>query len=321
MQDRSTNTRYGFTLIELLTVVAIIAMLTALFGVGTRKIKILQRNLQQKAVFHGMEIGLELFAKDFDGYPNSGQVSDTGGVVCGAQRLAEALLGRDERGFHPRTKWHPSLDLAAPQPPYPGPDLYTEVTESNRKDPYIELKHGGVHTLAELYGSSIGTTTAYTSAGATIGTQRAPVVTDVFNYAHVTINGETEKVGLPVLYFKADSTKRFRVDETNQPALATPERYTQWVYNYSDNEPLLTANWLRDIEEAAPRAGLDVHYYEDGKSNAQVFYESLTEREEDMNNDGVKEFFKAYNTGTFILISAGYDGIYGTKDDITNFNY
>ena len=45
-----------------------------------------------------------------------------------------------------------------------------------------------------------------------------------------------------------------------------------------------------------------------------VFYEMLTQRQ-----DG--NFFRPYNKSTFIFISAGYDGVYGTKDDLTSFDY
>ncbi|MCE5184726.1 MAG: prepilin-type N-terminal cleavage/methylation domain-containing protein [Planctomycetaceae bacterium] len=305
--------RKGFTLIELLTVVAIIAMLMAIFGVGARKMKVIQRNLQQKAVFHGMEIGLELFSKDFDGYPDSESILD-GTVICGAQRLTEALFGRDERGFNPKTKWHPTRDMAA------APLLYTESTEKNRKGPYTELKHGEIHTIAELWGPSAG---IYDSAGASTPTQRAPVITDVFAYN--VVPNLTEKVGTPILYFKANSTKRFRMNAANVPVPDPAEtEYTQWVFNYNDNAALLGLNWLREVQDPAPSAGLTKHYKDPGdntKSNVQVFYESLTERQADMNSDGKDDFFKAFNSGTFVLISAGYDGIYGTKDDVTNFNY
>lgn len=309
----------GFTLIELLVVIAIIAMLISIFGVGMRKIKISQRNLQQKAVFHSMDIGLELFSKDFNGYPDSGQINAGGKVVCGAQRLAEAMFGRDERGFHPRTKWHPALDMAA-TPPHPGAAIYTEITQRNRKEPYTELKYGGIHTIAELWGSP--GTNIYDSAAAGSGTERAPVITDVFAYTTVTIGGETEKVGLPILYFKADSSKRFRVDASNVPVPSpAAAEYGNWIFNYDDNLPILQLNWLREITEPSPTPGLNKHYKDAAKSNIQVFYESLTSRHEDMNKDGTDDFFKAFNADTVILISAGYDGIYGTKDDITNFNY
>lgn len=311
---KDTNTK-GFTLIELLTVIAIIAMLIALFGAGTLKMKIIQRNLQQKAVFHGMEIGLELFSKDFDGYPDSALVDSGGQVICGAQRLNEAMFGRDERGFNPRTKWHPTLDMAPPVHPDGGANLYSEVTEKKRKGPYSELKHGGIHTIGELWGTP--TTTLY--VGSNVGTDRTPVITDVFTYNLVTIAGQTEKVGTPILYFKADSTKRFRVDKDNRPVTSPAQtEYKNWVFNYDDNLPMLQLPWLRELQAAVP--GLDKHYKE-GVTNVESFYQSLTERQADMNNDGTVEFFRPFNAATFVLISAGYDGVYGTRDDITNFNY
>ena len=50
MQDRQRQLK-AFTLIELLTVVAVISMLIMIFSVGTRKVTIIGRGLQQKSVF------------------------------------------------------------------------------------------------------------------------------------------------------------------------------------------------------------------------------------------------------------------------------
>ena len=49
------------------------------------------------------------------------------------------------------------------------------------------------------------------------------------------------------------------------------------------------------------------------RTGVQLFYETITNPK--VNYD------KPFNAATFILISAGYDGIYGTADDITNFDY
>ncbi|MHC5117473.1 MAG: hypothetical protein ACYSQY_10490 [Planctomycetota bacterium] len=91
--------------------------------------------------------------------------------------------------------------------------------------------------------------------------------------------------------------------------------YSQWAYNFLDNFPILQLPWLR--EPATSPDGLAVHYQDPdntGKDNAQMFYEQLTKRQ-----DG--SFYAPYNPNTFIFISAGHDGIFGTKDDLTNFNY
>ena len=85
----------AFTLIELLVVVSIIAMLVGILSVAQRKVRMISQNLRQKAAFHAGEISLELYARDFGGYPDSSWVSDGATNVTGAQRLAEAFFGRD----------------------------------------------------------------------------------------------------------------------------------------------------------------------------------------------------------------------------------
>ena len=319
------NKNKAFTLIELLTVVAIIAMLISIFGIGMRKVKIIQKNLQQKAAFHGGEVSLELYSKDFGDYPDSALISDGSTVVTGAQRLAEALFGRDDQGFHPRTKWHPSLDTNAAAP-HPGAAIYTDLTLKDRKPPYFERNRVGFYTINDLWGGTgFGSSNVYTSAGASSGTEMAPVFTDVFEQNRVTLpSGETEKVGMPILYYKADNTKRFRVDPKNQPINNPPyPQYSQWVYNFMDNRPILQLPWLRDPADPKESGDIPPHFPDedgDGDNHAQVFYEMLTQSERDTNNDGIADYFNPHNKSTFIFISAGYDGIYGTKDDLTNFD-
>jgi hypothetical protein len=77
---------------------------------------------------------------------------------------------------------------------------------------------------------------------------------------------------------------------------------------------VLQLAWLRDPDQA----GAAVHYRDPddaGKTQAQVFYERITQQAEPDRN-----FFKPFNSSTFILISAGWDGVYGTKDDIVNYD-
>ena len=90
----------GFTLIELLVVVSIIALLVGILTPGIRAFKKAADGLKQKSRFHAMEVGLELFQKDYDDYPDS-QVTTADGssYICGAQHLTEALVGRDKKGF------------------------------------------------------------------------------------------------------------------------------------------------------------------------------------------------------------------------------
>jgi prepilin-type N-terminal cleavage/methylation domain-containing protein len=315
----------AFTLIELLVVIAIIAALVSILAVAQKKVKIVSKNLQQKAAFHAGEISLELFSGDFGGYPDSSQINDAGGTVTGAQRLAEALFGRDEQGFHPKSKWHPALDLAIQ------PDLYTNATLKDRKTPYFERKENrtGFYTINDLWSEAgIAPSSVYDSSTATNGTGMAPVFTDVFRQNKVTLpSGENIKVGMPILYYKADPTKEFRMDRDKNPVVATIANCDDWVYNFNDNLAILELPWLRDPQDTLKETGpIEPHFPDDdndGVTDSQVqrFYKLLTHTERDNDGDGQSDFIKPYNKDSFIFISAGYDGIYGTKDDLTNFDY
>lgn len=315
MQDRQRQLK-AFTLIELLTVVAVISMLIMIFSVGTRKVTIIGRGLQQKSVFHAMEVGLELFSGDFEAYPESA-VRDASGVkVTGAQHVVEALLGRDEQGFEPRTGWYPPNDkLYRADAPA---DLYTNTVDSlaRRKGPYFDLKYGSVSTIYELWDSNTGPSAIYDSTSSPTPPQRSPVITDVFE-RNETPNGRR---GMPILYFKADPAKVFRIDPITRQTvdIPTPSDYRQWTYNFEDNRAVLELPWLRDPSQGG---GLDsnIHYQDPddtGKTPAQLFYELITKPGADPD----RGFFRPYNERTFILISAGWDGIFGTKDDIVNFD-
>lgn len=311
MRDRRKQKRGGFTLIELLVVVAIISMLIAILSVGTRKVKIISKGLQQKSEFHAMEVGLELFSSDFNGYPESSVREDGVDSVTGAQHLAEALLGRDNRGFDPQTGWFPKHDATFKEPDPPA-DLYTDTDASlaRRKGPYSEVKYGKVAMVLDLWTDRTPSNIYAPLLTATL-VERSPMITDVFN-RNDTVSG---RAGMPILYFKADSTKRFRVDSSRQTVTNPTEAYYKdWIYNFDDNLPVLQLSWLRDTTQN----GADVHYKDPddtSKNQAQVFYEQITQQ-----GDASRNFYTPYNASTFILLSAGWDGVYGTKDDIVNFD-
>ena len=51
---------------------------------------------------------------------------------------------------------------------------------------------------------------------------------------------------------------------------------------------------------------------ETGETGRQLFYKAITNMD--------SNYEKPHNPSTYIIISAGTDGIFGTKDDVTNFN-
>jgi prepilin-type N-terminal cleavage/methylation domain-containing protein len=318
---RRNKNRTAFTLIELLVVIAIISMLVGLVSVGLRKTSITAKNLRQKSVLRGMDVGLELFAKDFDGYPDSKRLpaSGSGPLIIGAQRLAEAIVGRDGKGFDPATDWYAPDDSGAT-------GLYTDTSESmkRRKDLYLEFKYFEAHTLDEIYPN---TDPIFTKNGSVA----APILTDVYNkHVHTTTG---KRIGSPILYFKADRSKReweFRgnIQGRNGATQVDPEApdwpdtiYSRWIYNLDDNralldlgfpDPGLSSKYTRHYPDTDAGDGVDVGL-------AGAFYRFITN--ETMVSAGTSNPYRPYNPNTYLLISAGYDGVYGTDDDITNFNY
>ncbi|MBE0536355.1 MAG: type II secretion system protein [Phycisphaerae bacterium] len=309
---RTRHKRRGFSLIELLVVIGIISLLVGLLSPGIRSLTKAARTLKQKSVLHGYATGLELFRKDFEDYPPSELETDafgTGQTVGGAQHLAEALMGRDIAGFDPTSRWCDDSE---------NPDVYGPASMNRRKDPYVVVKDDGVYSLAEVYDVSGGGNIGNIFSPAVVSGNRAPVMTDIFGRKKVTlVNGERVKAGAPVLYFRADTTtKRFMGAEPIA-------NHRQWIYNYRDN---------RDIIELGTVMDQTVRHKFDTRETTTVdgtamdglayFYEKLRHpqfRTRDAGGAILSD--KPYNPNTFILISAGWDGIFGTKDDVTNYNY
>ncbi len=290
----------GFTLIELLVVISIIMVLIGILVPGMQMIKKQARNLRQKAVFHGIEIGVAFFRDDYGDFPPSKPKFGSGKFVSGAQHLAEALVGRDKRGFEPSTKWCAPIDEAADTTLY---DESDDVSLNRRRDVYLDLKDTSLHVLSELYDN---TGLCYSD---TSGNMPAPVLLDVFQHKEIAdVNGKNVKVGSPILYYKANrKSKSFMVD----PVVDT----SHWIYDYQDNNTIALLGTVADptVKHLIESSALD-------DAGMKLFYEKITNPEQ-VTTAGSTNFYKPFNASEYILISAGWDGIFGTKDDLTNFNY
>ena len=330
----------GFTLIELLVVIGIITLLIGFLATGMQAFKRHADNLRQKSHFHGIEIGLELFYKDYDDYPDSWVLPDpdiySEPYVCGAQHLAEALLGRDLRGYDPETTWcAPVEEGAAP----PDTEIYAReekgstddeiaASKARRWGPYLELKKDmNVLVMELLYGvGNCGDVYPSEEDPADSGERpyRSPVFVDIFRQKKVTLDdGDSVRVGTPVLYYKAKTSSRLFREEITDTDDDSDHR--KWIYNYEDNRAIIEVGTVKDptvIHHYDER-----HTYEDPpdttRDGVYLFYESITNPKVSRVDldEPEKSDYRPFNTKTFILISAGRDGIFGTRDDITNFDY
>jgi type II secretory pathway pseudopilin PulG len=287
----------GLTIIELLIVLGIIAILVGLLVPSLSAVKKMAKETKQKAQFATIELALEAFKNDDGDYPPSYWTlpPNTGSDYCGSQKLAEALLGWDLLGFHPNSAWRADgLDAGG------GPGTYDPAqtrdingdgipdTFDERKGPYLELSNVGAFRLVDLFSpNSVAPLNPDTF-----------VICDVFGAKKVTmlkgvdaVTGQpisvNEKAGAPILYYKANTSGKFLNE----------------VYRVSDNDALVMAKQQADgrehpLSRPANQYEFFYNYIRDPKITARPW---------------------PYRSDSYILISAGVDGLYGTSDDICNF--
>jgi len=287
---KKLNQRHAYTIIELLTVMSIIVILIGLLVPAMNKVRIYASKVQQKAQFHSIEVAMELFEAEHEGKPNSDAQDIDSANYCGAMKLCEAMMGQDLLGFHPESVFRESgLNIN-------GDDLYPPagtITPAERrmnlkarKGPYLPLDNANAYPIQDLY-----------SNYATYYDVNDFVLCDV--YKRVTNRRTGKKVGMPILYYKADTTKDGH-DVSVGGYLSTDN-----IYSYLDNDQLVLLGM--------PWASTLVHpMASTGFPGPDIFYEKTWNRK-------VTTMNRPYKADSYILLSAGYDGEYGTADDIFNF--
>jgi type II secretory pathway pseudopilin PulG len=293
---KQSNREAAFTIVELLTVMSIIVILIGLLVPALNKVKQYAYDVKQQAQFHSIDAAIELFNSEFDDYPPSDALDPDGVEYCGAMKLCEAMMGRDLMGFHPDSTFRASgLSSLGTQlyPPSTNP-LY-QNSLSARKGPYLPLENANAYQLRDLY-ANLGV----------FGTGESFVLCDVFR--RVTHRQSGQKVGMPILYYKADTAKTLH-DIDNPDNL-------QNIYDYHDNQELLR---LGKPFDPPPNGGQHKLFADpDNPAPGYRFYMNITN---DRMLATTTAAVRPYREDTYILISAGYDGEYGTPDDICNFEW
>jgi len=292
---KQSNREAAFTIVELLTVMSIIVILIGLLVPALNQVKRYAYEVKQRAQLKSIDTAIELFNSEFDGYPDSGRF-DPDGVeeYCGAMKLCEAVMGRDLMGFHPdsifRSNGMGSLNNNL-YPPQSDPSYNNSL--SARKGPYLPLDNANAYQLRDLY-QEIGP-----FAGENF------VLCDVFR--RVTHRQSGKKVGMPILYYKANTSK-------TQHDFMNP-RNSQNIYDYRDNQELVLLGKPFDPPPDGTAHRLAI---EPPQQPGYRFYMNTTNDKVLMSSTAA---VRPYRADTFILISAGNDGEYGTPDDITNFDW
>lgn len=293
----------GFTVVELLTVIGIMAMLVALLIPAVTAVRLTAKRVSQKAQFASIEISLTAFKTDYGDYPPSNWWDPAPGLAgprnyCGAQKLAEALVGWDLMGFQPKSDFRANGFNDAGIFVYNPNDA---VLMAQRKGPYLEPASAGVFRLADI---------SPDKPGLFIDTvELAPdtfVLCDVFSVKRITFRKPgifettTQNAGTPILYYRANTSSKSLIPS------GSPANYQDQIYNPRDNFPIINLGRLADWNKSSPARRR--HILED----FNFFYEYIRDPK-------ITARPWPYRPDSYILISAGPDGEYGTGDDICNF--
>jgi len=295
----------GFTLPELLTVVAIIALLIGILMPALYQVKKMAKDTKQKAQLVSIEMGINLYKNDFGDYPPSHGWKTAGDNIdydyCGAQTLTEAMFGQDLLGFHPDSVYREDgLDKNSSNDLYPDPfnpnsNPVHKKNLDSRKGPYLQRENIGVFRVGPIPPDE-GVFKPFNFNG--LAKDRY-VICDVFTQVNRTIGGKSYKVGTPILYFRADTSRTDINPATNN----VKDR----IYNFYDNQVLVEQGRITDSASHLDFLRAD--------GTCEPFYAYIGDP-----FASASSLMRPVRPDSFLLISAGNDGLYGTKDDICNFD-
>ena len=311
----------GFTIVELLTVMSVIAILIALLAPALNLVKDYAKEVQQRAQFHSIDVGIEMFKTEMGIYPPSKDnilepADPTLGAddaYGGAQKLGEALAGLDLLGFHPKSAFRSDgLNVRSDGDSPPSPESYlvydavngippntqgllgeTAVENVQARVSFIELENANAFTMDTVYDTGVLSSNNFAANFDNQVSNQYPIVLcDV--YAKKRLHS-SKKTGMPILYYKA-RTQNTLQDSVNDPCNA--------IYNYADNLNLLNLGSAEDSTVSHPLS--------DGTDDLLDFDNMIV-------NTQVTTIQRPFRAESYILISAGKDGLYGTPDDVFNF--
>lgn len=334
---RSSNPRHlrrpasaqAFTLIELMVVIGIIGLLVAIALPALNAARVQAKITATAATIKALDTGLEQFRTDNNvggAYPPSTPdgvpamnflvanphattpptltMPGSGLPVPGACLLVWALAGADLLG----TPGFRDLDgdgawwnntgnnFTAPQTNIYAFNAATNKPYYSRSASYVDLTK---MTLPKRNGNTF-------------------ILDKVGNSPLLPSYAFLDSFNQPILYYRANVGKPFAFHDLNRNADAV----RHGVYTQFDN---------RGITGTLGNAGMDLgggatHYLgwsqaEDDKQRAAAFagFTPRTFGASLQNRNIVNVGVRAQRDDSFVLISAGYDGIFGSEDDIVNF--
>ena len=282
------NIRHAFSLVELLTVITIIAVLISILLPSLNRARRASKDLMVRSGLRGIETGLEMFRADPANngeYPPSRSLSIPRSAsvdFTGAHWLAAAMVGVDLQGWDPQVQSDPS-------------NAFRE-DNTDRRGPYIELD--------------------------SVRTMRDDVVSPWPNAPY-------SRVLMDRVYGKAEAGLNHTIMYYRAALKATAAWPLGTVYSCWDNNKLIArvdnATGLGDSAFKRPGKPLSQASGPGGlrpmnplATRHGCFY--LVINNDQAGPEAGSPVYRPRKSESFILVAPGYDGLYGTADDISNFS-
>lgn len=328
MQTANSLHKRGFTLIELLAVITIIALLIGLLVPTIGAVRRTAQKTVTKSVLETLSTGLETYKADgklggsyppscSDAKPPEAQFGTVVSpyyiyterripIMSGAGLLVWALGGADllgTPGFRPfggMAQWSQSTG-ATPD----GTDAYSLYTKGNkagqpvhpRYGPFVDIDKVGISANVGPQGSPNFEIPA--EKGNQPPRREYPVFLDAF--------------GNPVLYYRADLAGRRFVDGEWIPNQPAERGIYHWLHNWGLVDNKNSPEVLRtDGSGTGEEHRLNWNTKEPPDPGTFPAY---------ILNEGIQAKLSPMRADTYLLVSPGPDGAYGTSDDIANFEH
>lgn len=356
LRPRSTRTAYAFSLVELLTVIFIISLLIAILVPSLSASRNAAKKLTTAKTVDAIKAGLEMFKNDngadfaqSNGYPPSfshppipdaaptfgakeaadGKFPflDKSPVVFGAQWLPAMLTGVDQLGYIKRSAVPGANDLRKHPDKWYTPDAVPGSPPqgiTDRSPKYIDAENLRMMKTKNLPGrpnQALFPNWGDVDTVSNRDTQNLPVIVDAFDQ--------------PILYYVSTShgqpTNMVETKHKSDNSYSGgPQANGRPYYFHQDNEAFTgddtTPGW--DFAgNAKPHAIAEsgatqtpAEWFTDDPPTATFAHYIIDRKLLSTFNNGTFATtpMKPVNAETYLLISAGVDGRFGTTDDVSN---